>query len=167
MGWEEEMRLRAAEEERAWQAFVATRDPMWRPLLEAIAKKIGMPFAKEKPDGTWKVSAEHGLANLDELRRVAPPGFELHASADDVWLDFHVESQSDFLVNPGLRATLSAFDHFMAGMSVTLTVYPTDEAYDGAMHERGEDEELEHEWAEHDHEDAPSAGSGQNDDHTP
>lgn len=111
----------------------------WHGVIEAF----GEPVVTD-PDGNWWVSVHCDMRDLANLLRGAPCDFRTLEHDAEELLDRYgqgvdIESQGGLLVSQEGWAIVDWGDHWQAGLSATLTVYSSLEAFRRALSE-GEEE---------------------------
>lgn len=106
--------------------------PAWTDVAAAFGND-----AESHPDGSWSISCNYSMVGLRELLARAPCSFRPEGSHDD-WMndgtgDVEIECSSGILVSPEARAIVEWSEHWQAGLSATLLIYPTEELYHHAL----------------------------------
>ena len=101
----------------------------WREVIEAFGED-----AVTDSEGNWSVSAVGEMGNIGDLLRAAPCSFRSEEYASEELHDqfgqgVDVESEGGRLVSREGLAVVDWSDHWQAGLSATLTVYATLDAF--------------------------------------
>lgn len=112
-------------------------DDRWQPTLLLFQENEGEPPTTH-PDGRWSIRVPLTSATLAELLARTPCEFESHWSGREPMLDASgadVDDETTYGVwsCEAERAIVAWSEHWQAGVSVTLTVYPTEAGYRDGM----------------------------------
>ena len=112
-------------------------ESQWNRVIEAFGAEDGDP-PRQRPDGRWSVSVSGAITSLGRLLSGSPgefrqPAFDRVPMFDGCGQDVDDESTGGVLANADACAIVQWSDHFQAGLTATLTVYPSAEAFAEAL----------------------------------